>query len=54
MAGAAFERKIKQNKKKLVIKESRFVVTRSEGLEEEELEVGGQNVQSSTYKINKY
>ena len=35
-------------------KEIRFVVTKGMGLGEGELEEGGQKVQTSSYKINKY
>ena len=41
-------------KKKLIEKEIRFVVTRSRGCEEQELEEGDQTVHTSGCKINKY
>ena len=39
---------------KLIEKEIRFVVTRGSGEGKGELDEGGQEVQSSSYKINKY
>lgn len=40
--------------KKFIEKKIRLVVTKDRGLEEGELEEGGQKVQNSTRKVNKY